>query len=406
MTLNKLLRRGVEALIAGGFLMLGMQAQPVILYTAADLNAVTDAVRSGDKDARVLVEKLLKRGDRILRRAPGSVTEKETVPPSGDKRDYMSLSRYWWPDPSKPDGKPYIRRDGETNPEIERIQDHRYLNETVQAVQILALSHYFSGKPVYAEKAADFLRTWFLDDSTRMNPNLNYAQSVPGRTEGRSWGIIDSRRLASLVDAVRILPTSSEWKSGDQDNLRKWFSDYYSWLRNSPNGKEEERAANNHGTWYDVQAGAIALYLGKRDEARDILNGAKAQRIESQIEPDGSQPEELARTVSWDYSLFNLEALFLLATLGDRVDVDLWNHSSPDGRSIRKALDRLVPVAGGDREWVHRQIREIKFDRLCPLLLEAAEKYKEHRYQELAERLGCLRDWSGQVRWNLKSLIH
>ncbi|HEX9615079.1 MAG TPA: alginate lyase family protein [Bacteroidota bacterium] len=404
--MNKLLRRGVEALIAGGLFMPGMQAQQVILYTAADLNAVTDAVRSGDKDARVLVEELLKRGDRILRRAPRSVTEKEAVPPSGDKRDYMSMARYWWPDPSKADGLPYIRRDGETNPEIEKIEDHRFLNETVRAVQVLAFSCYFSGKQAYARKAVDFLRTWFLDDSTRMNPNLNYAQSVPGRYPGRSFGIIDTRRLASLVDVIPLIPESEAWRSQEQGRLREWFSDYYEWLRTSELGREEEKALNNHGTWYDVQAASIALYLGKRDDAMEILTRAKELRIGLQIAPDGSQPEELARTVSWDYSLFNLEALFLLASLGERVGVDLWNHESGDGRSLRKALDFLCAVAEGEQEWDYKQIRAIKFDRLCPLLEDAESRYDDHRYQELRERLGCMSGWSERVRWNWKSLIH
>ena len=37
-------------------------------------------------------------------------------PPSGNKNNYASYSRYWWPDPAKADGLPYIRRDGETYP--------------------------------------------------------------------------------------------------------------------------------------------------------------------------------------------------------------------------------------------------------------------------------------------------
>ena len=52
-------------------------------------------------------------GDLSLSDGPWSVMDKQHVPPSGDKHDYMSLGPYWWPDPDKPDGLPYIRRDGE-----------------------------------------------------------------------------------------------------------------------------------------------------------------------------------------------------------------------------------------------------------------------------------------------------
>jgi hypothetical protein len=39
----------------------------------------------------------------------------------------MSLAPYWWPDPKSPNGLPYIRRDGERNPEIKQITDHAQL---------------------------------------------------------------------------------------------------------------------------------------------------------------------------------------------------------------------------------------------------------------------------------------
>lgn len=34
-----------------------------------------------------------------------------------------SVGPYWWPDPSKPDGLPYIRKDGHKNPERGKIGD-------------------------------------------------------------------------------------------------------------------------------------------------------------------------------------------------------------------------------------------------------------------------------------------
>lgn len=383
-----------------------LRAQAVVLCGRSELVGVRDAYGSGDVDAKRFVALLLKAGDKLLKKAPISITAKNVVPPSGDKRDYLSQSRYWWPDPSKPNGLPYVRRDGETNPEIEKIPDHKMLNETVHRIQILALCYFFTGKPEYTKKAADHLRVWFLDDSTRMNPHMNFAQGVPGRSTGRGVGVLDGRRFASLVDVLPILESSTEMSSDEKAKLRAWFSEYYTWLRTSKNGLEEESAENNHGTWYDVQAGSIALFLGKRKEASAIFERAKEKRIASGIEPDGSQPKELARTASWDYSLFNLEALFLLAALGDRAGVDLWNYESGDGRSIRKALDALLPVAKGEQKWTYKQIREISFDRLCPLLSKAHERYGEEGYRALAERLSCMKDWGVSVPMNWKSLIH
>ena len=46
--------------------------------------------------------------DEALESESLSVMMKKKTPASGDKHDYMSLARYYWPDPSKPDGLPYI----------------------------------------------------------------------------------------------------------------------------------------------------------------------------------------------------------------------------------------------------------------------------------------------------------
>jgi hypothetical protein len=105
-----------------------------------------------------------------------------------------------------------------------------------------------------------------------------------------------------------------------------------------------------------------------------------------QIEPDGSQPRELRRTKSFGYSLYNLHALFTLASLGERVGVDLWHYRSQDGRSIRAALDVVVPYSSPEKKWPHP---ELHFDRsaLLPFLQQAAVVYGDPRYRQLLELL-------------------
>jgi len=81
-------------------------------------HAAAESSRAGD------IADLLKTADKILKAVKTySVTKKSQTPPSGSKNDYMSQGPYWWPDPSKPNGLPYIRRDGERNPEINNIPD-------------------------------------------------------------------------------------------------------------------------------------------------------------------------------------------------------------------------------------------------------------------------------------------
>ena len=315
-----------------------------------------------------------------------SVTEKDRNPPSGDKHDYMSLAPYWWPDPSKPGGLPYIRRDGETNPEIQRVPDHRNFDHLMSNAHTLALAFYLFRQERYAVRAAELLRHWFFDPSSRMNPNLQYAQAVLGHNEGRGTGLIETRAIGTVADAAGLLASSEAWTAGDQKAIEEWCSRFLKWMIESNNGKEEAAAKNNHGTYYDVQLVALALFTGNRDLATRVLRDVPAKRIATQIEPDGSQPLEIARTKSLSYSTFNLAAFFELARLGDNVGVDLWDFQTEDGRSVRKALDFLVPFVAGEKKWTAPQIEKYNAGEIIPVLLAAADRYKSPAYPEAARK--------------------
>jgi hypothetical protein len=336
--------------------------------------------------------RLLDDARKALAEKPFSVTEKTALPPSGDRHDYLSLAPYAWPDPSKPNGLPYIHRDGQTNPERDSIPDHANFSRIVALTETLGLAYYFTGDESFARRAALFLRTFFVEPAARMNPNLNFAQCVRGKENGRAAGIIDTATIARLVDGVGLLLGSKSLLQTDRDGLLAWFHDYLTWLRESELGRREGQAKNNHGTWYDVQTVSLALFTGKIELAREILQFSHKRRVGRQIEPDGRQPEELQRTKSWNYSVYNLQALVALANLGDRAGVDLWHYQTPDGRSIRKAIDWLIPFALGEKPWATPEIGGFKPEALWPILREAAYRLQDAQLVESAARLGSHRD--------------
>jgi hypothetical protein len=297
------------------------------------------------------------------------------------------MAPYFWPDPKKPDGLPYVRHDGRVNPERNHY-DRPLLGKMSDAVSTLALAYYLTGEERYAEHAAKLMRVWFLDAATRMNPNLNYGQFVPGANDGRGRGIIDTVGLLPVVDAVGLIDGSKTWTPADRAGMKQWFAEYLNWLRTSRNGRDEAAAVNNHGSWYDVQVATFALFTGEAEASvRKFLEDAKTRRIARQIEPDGRQPLELTRTKAFGYSLVNLRALFALATLGERVGVDLWHFETNDGRSIRKALDWLIPFATGQKKWEYEQLGSLRGESLAPLLHRAALAYQEERYERLLDQL-------------------
>ena len=338
----------------------------------------------GDAAITAAISALEEDANKALAIEPISVMDKSITPPSGDRHDYMSQAPYWWPDPSKPDGKPYIRKDGQRNPEISNITDRDNLGRLGDAVTTLSLAYAYTGREQYATHAARLVRVWFLDPATRMNPHLQFGQYIPGINQGRGIGIIETRNLPELLDGVLLISGSPAWTKADEDGLQGWMRAYLTWLVESTHGREESKNGNNHETWYDVQVAGLALYTGQADIARRTLDGARA-RIAAQIEPDGRQPHELARTKAISYSLLNLEGLFLLATLGEHVGVDGWGFRTPDGRSLAGALTVLRPYVDPERA-TPNDLLPVNRARLMPLFVDGFRHLDEKTYGELLRR--------------------
>ncbi len=252
-----------------------------------------------------------------------------------------------------------------------------------EATSALALAYYFTARSEYAEHAAQLLRTWFLDSATRMNPNLNFAQEIPGIVDGRGIGIIDTRAMAQLLDDISLIQGTSSWTAQDSAGMREWMSSYLGWLRTSKNGRDEHDAKNNHGSWYDAQAAAVALFAGRTELARAIIDSSRARRVATQVEPAGRQPLEENRTRSLEYSVMNLEALMQLAELGRIVSVDLWHYESPHGASIHKALDYLAAFADTSRRWSGAQITPLDPARMLLVLRLGELVYGDAKYAAL-----------------------
>jgi len=354
-------------------------ATTAILRDPQRLLAWRQKFRTGDDAAVRLTNQLKTQADQILDRPLTSVMDKAPTPPSGSKHDYMSQAPYFWYDSSKPNGLPYIRRDGERNPEINGITDHRNLGDLGGQVQTLALAWYLTGDNRYADNAALRLRHWFLDDATRMNPNLEYGQAIPGINTGRGIGIIETIPLIGIADAATLLEGGSAWTPADAKGLRSWYTQYLDWMLTSKNGNEEHRAANNHGTWYLAQATAIALYTGDRGKARILAEEGKG-KMDHQIQADGKMPEELARTNGLGYCTYCLQAYFTLAQLGTRVGVDLWEYTDTQQAGIRTAFDWLLPYALDQKKWDYQQISSYNKEDIYALLLQAYMVYSDKKY--------------------------
>lgn len=289
-------------------------------------------------------ETLRRSADAALRRGPYSVRHKQTVAASGDPGDYVSTGPYWWPDPNTADGLPYVRRDGDENPERDGEKfDSTRLNRMADDVALLTLAANHLNEQLYARHAGQLVRTWFLDPSTRMNPNLDYAQAVPGRSAGRPFGVIDAIPFVEVIESIAVLKARGVLSTADDAALRRWFADLVQWMRTSENGKGASATSNNHGLYFDLMLAHFSLYSGDETLAKRLIETYPARRVLPQIEASGRMPNELARTRPWSYSVFALDAALQMAALGECVGLDLWRWRAPGGTALRAAVDYLIP---------------------------------------------------------------
>ena len=292
---------------------------------------------------------MLRAADRYLAEEPITITASSSQRSAGGPHDFFSEGDYWWPDPANPDG-PYVQRDGHTNPH--NFTDHRrYLVRLSVQVPALAAAWSLTGDGRYAAHAARHLRAWFVDERTRMNPHLKYAQAIHGRVTGRGIGIIDTIHLVEVARAIDALEPSGALSPRDAAGVRRWFAEYLQWLTTHPYGVAEREATNNHGTCWVMQVAAYARLTGNDDVLDYARDRFKRVLIPQQMAADGSFPREIGRTKPYAYSLFNLEALAVAAEILSTPGDSLWSFELPDGRGLRRAVAYMAPFIQDKTRW-------------------------------------------------------
>lgn len=308
-----------------------------LLFSISNMKLIK-SIDNLDKDANKLLDKKFK-----------TVLDKKIIAPSGNKNDYTSRAIYYWPkdnlQKSTEKNEAWEYKDGKINKESLTDTDHNNYYEMLNAVKKLSLSYYLFQKPEYAEKAVKLIKEWFIDANTRMNPNFMYAQAIPGKYDGTPSGIIDARGILWVIDAVDLISNSDYWNEKLDSEFRNWCNELFDWLLTSDFGKRESSAKNNHGTYYDLQIIKIATYLNNYTIANSFIDSVKIKRIASQIEPNGFQPEEMKRTKSLVYVVFNLSAFLDIALLAQVYDENLWNYKTRVSGSIKDAVDYLLSIS-------------------------------------------------------------
>jgi hypothetical protein len=329
------------------------------------------------------VRRLRAEAEKRIKEGPWTVTSDR---PRGeiDPHDYYSEAPYWWPDPDHPDG-PYIRKDGQVNP-ARFLANKNALNAMCDAVFTLGTAAFLLDDTRYAQRAARVINTWFVNPKTRMNPNLEYAQAIPGVNTGRGAGILDGRVFIRAIQGIEFLEQTGSWDAKDQAAVRRWFEDYLRWLTDSRNAGDEKASGNNHASWWTAQVAAIATFVGNQKEQQAAFNYYRDHIFPRQIRADGSAPREEARTKSLSYSAFNLEAFTMISRIAQVQGVDLWSLHARNGATLATVLDYLSPYLSDPHKWAKEQIAEFPNDGLY-FLAFAGMGLKRPEYVALFRKL-------------------
>lgn len=332
-------------------------------------------------------DRIMAAADKYLSEEPITVTAFKCPRSPGGPHDFYSEGDYWWPNPKNPDG-PYIQRDGMTNPD--NFVDHRHamIRMSIQ-VAALTAAYDLTGDQKYADHAIKHLKAWFVDEQTKMNPNLQYAQAIKGVTTGRGTGIIDTLHLVEPARCVQVLEKKGALKGEDLAAIKKWFADYMHWMLTSKNGQTEMKAANNHGTCYVEQIAAFATLVGDKEQADWCRKRFKEVLLPDQMAPDGSFPRELKRTKPYSYSNFNLDAMCTVCQILSTPEDNLWEFTTADGRNMHKGAEFMFPYIKDKSAWPYKH--DVMFwdewPVRSPSLFFAGLAYHEQKYLDVWEKL-------------------
>lgn len=333
-------------------------------------------------------ERILKAADAAMKLEPVTITTFRAKLSEGGPNDFYSNGDYWWPNPNTTNGLPYVQRDGQTNPG-NFIAHRQVVRQLSDAVAALGAACKITGDDRYAKKSAKLLKIFFLDEKTRMNPSLQFAQAIPGVSPGRGTGIIDTLHIIEIPKAIEVMETSPAFPPEVLSGLKKWFAGYVAWMRTSKNGNDEATAGNNHAVAYWLQVAVFAQFTGDEKNLTECRRRFREVFVPKQMANDGSFPAELKRTKPYGYSIFQLDNLVTLCQVLSTPENDLWNFTLTDGRNIHKAVEFMFPYLADKSTWPRKPdvmawdgwpVRQ-------PNLLFAGLAFNEQKYLDLWKKL-------------------
>lgn len=324
-------------------------------------------------------EKMIKDANIALNVKPPSVTYKGKTPSSGDRHDYYTENPYGgWKNCSCAQHMKKCSEinccgnawcDGKINLDQDRT-DYEYVLLLGNSVRNLGMAYAFTGDKKYADKVLDFINTWCVNPTTKMNPKFTNDQSR----------IEISITIPGMFYGADLIWNYPGWNANDKQKFKEWVSDMIksakTWSRD-----------NNWEGWRLVLISAASV-ITEDEDSRNYAFDKWKEAIPIQIGTDGKMVQELHRTLSLFYSVFGMNALTQTTEIARHYNVDLYNYKTPDGRGLELALDYHAPYIALKKPWTAgKQIRPYKGEGAT--VYELAYKFKQKpSYEDVIKKWG------------------
>ena len=203
------------------------------------------------------------------------------------------------------------------------------LEDSTNAMIVLAQFYLFSGDEKYASKATQIANAWTGSLMDLANEQALYQAG---------WEMLVMAMAAGMLDDY------PGWESGEKRAFQDWLNErtWYIIARND--------SLNNHQYWMAAQAAAVGIVSNDSG----LLKWAVAvyrKAIAADISEDGHMPQETARgELGMFYQNFALEALVLVAEMAEHQGIDLWDYSFK-GKDLKLAIDYLFNFLDAAQEW-------------------------------------------------------
>ena len=279
------------------------------------------------------------------------------LPPNANPHYYYSLDPYWWPSDDCnrtaypfPEYFEYCRyetRDGLVNPDTNRTTSPQQLRDLIHNVTVLSLASVAFGASDFggasaADRAAQQLRAFFLDDATLMLPNVLYAQTQMGNNNGSVYGgrpeaLLDMYELPLLLQAEQALYRSNAstlWAEQQHGQWLAWLAQYESNAVFGVQGQQVYALHNRHYSWLTCQLLALHAHAGNTTAAMQALHAYVSTDYNAQFNASGGQPNEAGAADWWANGVSNAEALDCIAAYSAMLDANHSLYAAPNVHNV------------------------------------------------------------------------